>query len=68
MQVGPTVNTCVPSVSIRVNADLQQSWPVQSLLCVQVFWQVEAQMPLQHSNPEDELQSAEVEQARGHFS
>jgi hypothetical protein len=58
----------VLSESILVNADLQQSWPVQSLLCVQVFSQVEAQSPLQQSNPEDELQSAEVEQVLGQLS
>jgi hypothetical protein len=58
----------VLSESILVNADLQQSWPVQSLLWVQVFSQVEAQSPLQQSNPEDELQSAEVEQVLGQLS
>jgi hypothetical protein len=41
---------------------------VQSLLCVQVFSQVDAQRPLQQSNPEDELQSAEVEQVWGQLS
>jgi hypothetical protein len=58
----------VLSESILVSADLQQSWPVQSLLCVQVFSHVEAQSPLQQSNPEDELQSAEVEQVLGQLS
>jgi hypothetical protein len=58
----------VLSESILVNADLQQSWPVQSLLCVQVFSQVEAQRPLQQSSAEDDLQSAEVEQVWGQLS
>jgi len=55
-------------VPMRLTADLQQSWPVQSLLCVQVLGQVEAQRPLQHSSPEEESQSAEELQALGQVS
>ena len=68
LQVGPTVNTWVTIDSTRVKADLQQIWPVQSLLCVQVFSQVEAHRPLQQSSPSAEVQSAEVAQAFGHLS
>jgi len=65
MHVGLAVKIVVLRVSMRVRADLQHSWPVQSLLLVQVLGQEEAQRPLQQSKPDDESQSAEVLQALG---
>lgn len=68
LQVGPTVKTRVDCVSTRMSADLQHSWPVQSLLWVHNFWQVEEHRPLQQIRPAEELQSADVVQVWGQGS
>lgn len=44
----------------------QQIWPGQSLLEVQLFAQVPAQMPLQQRVADPDVQSADVVQALGH--
>ena len=52
----------------RVRADLQQIWPAQSLLTLQVFGQALLHMPLQHTSPRVVLQSADWPHALGHVA
>jgi hypothetical protein len=49
----------------RVRADLQQIWPAQSLLTLQVLGHDLLHIPLQHTSPEAVLQSADWAQALG---
>jgi hypothetical protein len=68
VQVGLAVKIWVPWECIRVAADLQQIWYVQSLLCVQVFSQVAEQRPLQQIGADADVQLDEVVQVLGQLS
>jgi hypothetical protein len=68
VQVGLAVKILVSCEEIRIKADLQQIWPVQSLLWVQVCVQVAAQRPLQQSGAADDVQSIDVEHVLGQLS
>jgi hypothetical protein len=68
MQVGLAVKILVSCEESRIEADLQQIWAVQSVLCVQVFAQVAEQRPLQQSGANNEVQFAEVMQVWGQAS
>lgn len=62
------MNIWVCCEEIRIMADLQQIWRVQSLLWVQACAHVVAQTPLQQSRADDEVQSMEVVQVLGQLS
>lgn len=63
-QCGPMEKVCVRPGS-RVRADLQQSWPRQSLLTLQVFAHDLLHWPLQHTSPDVVLQSVDCAHALG---
>jgi hypothetical protein len=68
MQVGLAVKILVCCEESRCQADLQQIWLVQSVLCVQVFAQVSEQRPLQQSGADIEVQFEELVQVWGQGS
>jgi hypothetical protein len=66
-QWGPIEKVTVAS-GTRLRADLQQIWPAQSLLTLQVLAHDLLHMPLQHTSPAVVLQSADWAQALGQLA
>jgi hypothetical protein len=50
---------------VRISADLQQIWPEQSLLCLQVWAHFLLHRPLQHTSPIEVLHSEDWLQVLG---